>query len=263
MKNSSRAFVKLSMGIIAILWGMGVAYSQEIETLATGGTLPDSNNFEARGLVRSAAKIEIRSNINAPIASAPFLEGMSFNKGDTLIKFNCSQYSAQLKAARASANAAWIEHSTKKRLLKHQAVGKNEVRLAAAKASEANAMLDMQKVKNAHCKVAAPFSGRVVELNAKKHELPSRDRPLLIILDDNNLMLEMVVPSKWLAWIRVKTPFQFFIDETQQTISANIVRMGAEIDPVSQTISIIGKLNNQGALVLPGMSGTAIFAGGA
>lgn len=266
MNGYKRNFSKAIFSLLFLFPTMEVASSQQTGSIGkvskSFNTAFQSDVFEARGLVRSAAKVDIRSDINAHVISAPFLEGMSFKKGDILIKFDCSKQRAELKAAKASANAAWIEHSTKKKLLKHQAVGKKEVQLAGARAAEANARLEVHKVNNLHCKIAAPFSGRVVELNAKKHELPSREQPLLTILNDGSLILEMVVPSKWLTWIKIGTPFNFFIDETQQTISASISRMGAEIDPVSQTISIVGKLNAKGTLVLSGMSGTAVFSDG-
>lgn len=258
MTRQSKTIFKVIPSMMLLLVTAGTAISQE-----TGSINPSHiiNSYEARGLVRSADKVNIRSDLNARVISAPFLEGMPFKKGDVLIKFDCSKQRAEYQAAKASANAAWIEHKTKKKLLKHQAVGKKEVEIAGARAAEANAELKVHKVKNEHCKIRAPFAGRVVELNTKKHELPSREQPLLTILNDGSLILEMVVPSKWLTWINIGTPFQFFIDETQQTITASISRMGAEIDPVSQTISVVGKLDPKGVLVLSGMSGTAAFSG--
>lgn len=258
MNCQSPRFSQLIYSALLLFLSTGFALSQETGSI---NQLPKTIDLQARGLVRSAAKVDIRTDLNARVISAPFLEGMPFKKGDILIKFDCSKQKAEYQVAKASANAAWIEHNTKKKLLKHQAVGKKEVQIAAARAAEANAQLKVHKVSNQHCKIPAPFSGRVVALNTKKHELPSREKPLLTILNDGSLILEMVVPSKWLTWIKIGTPFEFFIDETQQTITASISRMGAEIDPVSQTISVVGKLDAKGALVLSGMSGTALFSG--
>lgn len=266
MKNQKMNLSKAMLSLLFLVLPIQEALSQETGSInkVDESSLLTSEDviFEARGLVRSADKVEIRSDLNARIVSAKYLEGMPFKKGDILIRFDCSKQHAELKAAKASANAAWIDLKTKKKLLKHQAVGRKEVEVAAAKATQANAELEVYKVGNKHCKIRAPFAGRVVKLNAKKHELPSREQPLITILNDGNLILEMVVPSKWLTWITIGTPFEFSIDETQQTISASISRMGAEIDPVSQTISIVGKLNAKGNLVLSGMSGKAVFAGG-
>lgn len=266
MKKQTKYLSKVILSLLLLLSPMQEAVSQETGSINKPSehkvsTIEDTI-FEARGLVRSAAKVEIRSDVNARIISAPFQEGMAFKKGDILIKFDCSKQRAELKAAKASANAAWIELKTKKKLLKHQAVGRKEVEVAAANANEANAQLEVHRVGNKNCKVQAPFSGRVVKLYAQKHELPAREKPLLTILNDGKLILEMVVPSRWLTWIEIGTSFEFFIDETQQTVSASISRLGAEIDPVSQTISVVGKLNAKGALVLSGMSGKAVFSGG-
>ena len=74
---------------------------------------------QTRSLVRSAARIEIRADLRAPLAETPFLEGARFNQGDTLIRFDCSRFDAELAAAKAGANAAWIDYKSKKRLLAH------------------------------------------------------------------------------------------------------------------------------------------------
>ena len=53
--------------------------------------------------------------------------------------------------------------------------------------------------------------------------------------------------------------FGFFVDETQSNYAASVERIGAEVDPVSQTIKLYAKLKNIDQRVLAGMSGTAVF----
>ncbi|MFK7901603.1 MAG: efflux RND transporter periplasmic adaptor subunit [Nitratireductor sp.] len=217
--------------------------------------------FEVRGLVKSSAKIEIMTDILAPVAQAPYLEGMNFSKGDLLIGFDCKRYEAELKAAKAAASAAWLDHKSKKRLLRHGAVGRDEVGLAGAKAVEASAQMEVQKARNISCDFIAPFAGRVVELNTRQHEFPKNNQPLMVIIDDSDLEIEMVVPSNWLTWMKPKLPFDFLIDETGARVNGYVSRIGAEVDPVSQTIKLVGKIDKQQDTVLSGMSGTALFKG--
>ncbi len=74
-----------------------------------------------------------------------------------------------------------------------------------------------------------------------------------------HLEVEAIVPSKWLSWLKPKQSFQFVIDETGAEVSVRIVRLGAVVDPISQTIKVYGVLDEKNNLVLPGMSGTATF----
>ena len=216
-------------------------------------------SFEARVLIRASSRIEYRNEIVAPIKEASFLAGQQFKKGDRLIQFDCSRYDAERKAASASANAAAIEHNTKKRLLKYQAAGKNEVSLAAAKSAEAQAQLEVHKVRNQSCEFKAPYDGRVVEVNAEAHEFPPADRPLIIVINDSALEMELVVPSVWLRWLKPQSQFEINIDETGENGIGKVERIAAEVDPVSQTVKVIASFDDRPASVLAGMSGTVNF----
>lgn len=222
---------------------------------------PDTQN-QARILVRSHARIEIRTEIYAPVREIPFRQGDSFSAGDLLIRFDCSRYEAETSAASAAARASDIEHQTKRKLLKYKAVGKDEVRLSAALSAKANAELKVQQVRISQCEFKAPFDGRVVETHVKKHEFPTSDAPLLTILDDSQLELQLIIPSIWLRWLKKGQVFRFEIDETGNNYQGLITRIGAEVDPVSQTIKVLGKFETTHGNVLAGMSGTAYFKTG-
>lgn len=241
----------LSFALTAVL-SLGAVNGAKAEDVNAEG-------FEARILVRASNRIEYKNEIIAPIKAVPFLEGHAFNKGDTLIQFNCLRYEAEEKAAKASAHAAAIEHNTKRRLHKYQAVGKNEVALAAAQSAEAHAQLDVQKVRNQSCEFNAPFDGRVVELNAHAFEFPPTDRPLIVIINDTKLEMEMVVPSHWLRWLKPGVELSVAIDETGETGLGKIERIAAEVDPVSQTVKAIASFTQKPASVLAGMSGSVKF----
>ena len=219
-----------------------------------------NGKYEARVLIRASNRIEYRNEIIAPIKATNFRAGQKFNKGDPIIEFDCSRYEAERNAARASANAAAIEHRTKRRLLQYQAAGKNEVELAAAQSAHARAELEVHNVRNQSCIFKAPFSGRVVDLNAEVHEFPPADKPLVVIINDTKLEMELVVPSNWLLWMNTGTVFTVKIDETGESGLGKVERIAAEVDPVSQTIKVIAGFTKQPKSVLAGMSGNVLFS---
>jgi len=229
---------------------------------SVGAVDNSSPERQARGLLKSLGKIEYRTDLRARIAKTPLREGEQFSRDDVLIEFDCERYHAELKAAKAGANAAWIDYNSKKRLLTHQAIGKDEVRLAAAQASKASAEVEVREVINAECVITAPFDGRVVALNASAKEYPPTDQSILTILDDRQLEVEMVVPSNWLTWVKKGQAFDYVVDETRSLVSAKIDRIGAEVDPISQTVKIFSILAVEDRNILAGMSGTATFHGG-
>jgi hypothetical protein len=85
---------------------------------------------------------------------------------------------------------------------------------------------------------------------------------LLEILDTRGLELQMIVPSKWLAWLKSGSRFTVRVEELDREYSGRVVRTGARIDPVSQSISLAGEVEGNHTELLPGMSGWATFKQG-
>ena len=252
VSTSQRGFIPLLFSLAMLVTTSDASAQQNI----------DPDEMQTRILVYSAARVEVRTELYARILEIPFGEGLNFAKGDILIRFDCARYDAERKAARASANAANIEHRTKRKLLKFQAVGKDEVKLAAAQSAKAHAELKVHQVRAQQCQYEAPFAGRIVEKHVNTHEFSGADKPLLTILNDSALELQLVVPSTWFRWMKSGQKFNFVLDETGETHSGVITRIGAQVDPVSQTIKVIAGFQNAPGKVLAGMSGTAIFAAG-
>jgi len=69
------------------------------------------------------------------------------------------------------------------------------------------------------------------------------------------LELEFLVPSTWLSWLRVGGALRVHIDETRKSYPARFIRMGARVDPVSQSIKVVAEINGKPAELMAGMSG--------
>ena len=262
-------FRSISAALVLILGGMTTAWAQDgtrQRQTADGTRSP----LEARGLLRAVNRIDLGTALRARAKEIPFRTGERFAKGDTLIAFDCERYQAEEVAARAGADAAGIDYNSKKRLLKYGAIGKDEVTLAGALASKAAAELAVNEAVSGECAIIAPFSGRIAALNIMPNEYPPPDLPLMSIIDDSTLEIELVVPSVWLRWLSPGRTFSFTVEETGRTIETSIDRIGAEVDPVSQTVVIYAGVDKgkTGAKaggtedILAGMSGTASFHGG-
>lgn len=212
-----------------------------------------------RGVVQPVREAAISTELTSLVAKVPFREGENFNEGDLLMSFNCSKQQAELRAADAASRAKLIDWKNKRELLRYKAIGSNEVKLAEAAFAEARARAEALKIQTTHCEVFAPFTGRVVERVVNPHEMPNIGEPLLRLISDNELELDLIVPSTWLVWLKAGETFDFEIDETGKTHTARVKQIGAAVDPVSQTIKIKGVFERPDSSVLSGMSGTATF----
>ena len=213
-----------------------------------------------RGVVRTAAEASISSDLGARVLRVPFREGQSFNKGDLLIEFDCDKVRAELRSAEADKREHAVVQQNNANLQRYHAVGANELAISRAHVDKATAVVDAWNVRLAQCKVFAPFSGRVAEVGVHEFESPAASVALVRIVDDHNLEVETIVPSKWFPHLKIGDAFGFTVEETGAVIKARIVRTGATVDPVSQTMKVIGVLECSDGSILPGMSGMASFA---
>jgi membrane fusion protein, multidrug efflux system len=216
-----------------------------------------------RGVIKAINEAAISSDIGTRITELPFREGQSFKKNDLLIAFDCERLQADTKAAEAERrghHAAW-ENSA--RLYQLRAAGAHEVTMAAATHDKSAAIVEGLQAKAKHCRVLAPFDGRVLDLNVRKHETPSPSQPLIRILDDQSLEIDMLLPASSVSAIKTGVKFELTLDETNKVIKGEITRVGAALDIVSQTFKASGTLTSDKSGVLPGMSGSITIKSGA
>lgn len=227
--------------------------------LMTAPALAQDTSPGVRGVIRAPARVALRTDLAATILDVHKRDGEAFSKDEPLISFDCARLEAERKAASARRRAAGVEYGQKAHLLKHGAAGKGEVDLASAQVALADAEIELAQSRMADCVIEAPFDGRIVETHVAGHEMPDAGSPLLTVIDDSCLEIELVVPSRWLSVLSPGQTFPFAVDETATVETARIERIGAEVDPVSQTVMIIAVFEQRPAGILAGMSGSARF----
>jgi RND family efflux transporter MFP subunit len=205
-------------------------------------------------------QIDVASEISAKIASLPFRDGDAFRAGQTLVSLDCSLFAAQLRKAQAEAEGALRTKDVNVRLAQLHSIGELEVQQAEAKAKSSAAEVAYMQATVRKCVIAAPFDGRVVKRNASAQQFAEVGKPLLTIVDTGHLELKMIVPSKWLASLKPGHPLTVKVDEVGKTYPASVARIGARVDPVTQTVDVTASLDGRPPELLPGMSGWASFA---
>lgn len=224
------------------------------------------------GLAAPAAAQELRAQlsprdfttlaaeIGAKVEKVGAREGERFKKGDTLIGFDCSIQRAQMAEARAALGATEKTVAVNTRLLELQTIGKLESDVAQAERDKARAKVDASGAVLGKCTVPAPFDGRVVEQKVRAQQYVQPGQALLDILDDSVLELDFIVPSKWLVWLKPGHLFQVAMDETAKTYPVKLTRIGARIDPVSQSVKVTGAIGGHFPELAAGMSGKVLLA---
>jgi len=202
----------------------------------------------------------IAAEVGAKINNLPVAEGGSFRAGQVLVSLDCSLQQAQLQKAKAALGAAERTFTANKRLNELHSIGKVELDVSEAEVAKARAEVSLMSVSLSKCQISAPFSGRIAEQRVREQQYVQPGQPLLDILDDSVLELEFIVPSHWLAWLKVGYPFQVRIDETGKSYPAKILRIGARVDPVSQSVKTVAAIDGSYRELMSGMSGKVTIA---
>lgn len=218
-----------------------------------------AGRFEARGLVRPLRQSSIATDLGVPVVSIPKREAMAFVTGDVLVTFDCERLKAEGQAARAVWREMKLTLDSNVYLDRKGAVGRIDVEISKARLDKADADAKAIEARLKHCSVAAPFDGRVVELAINEHEVPAPGKPFITIVDETNFEIDLIVPSAYLRHVKPGHTFSYRIDETGTVHPARVLRTGASVDPVSQTVKIIAAFEQPDARVVAGMSGSAVF----
>ena len=218
-----------------------------------------SQDMESRALVVASQEAVLSSELAARIKNIAVKEMQRFKKGDLLIQFDCSLYEAQKDVVSANANGALIKLKSDEQMLQMRSIGKYELELSISEYEKAKSELRIAELNVERCKIKAPFDGAVEEVVVNTFETIQPQVELMKIIQTDILELEMVVSSEWISWLTIGHPIKVYIDEIQKEFNASISGIGANVDPVSQTIQLKGTITDASPALLPGMSGRVVF----
>jgi multidrug efflux pump subunit AcrA (membrane-fusion protein) len=107
--------------------------------------------------------------------------------------------------------------------------------------------------------IIAPYDGKVMNVGTSIFTSIEQRQPLMSIVGDGLLEADIVVPSNWLKWLKKGHEVKITIDETGETLDATVIKLGATVDAVSQTIELKAQFNKKYETLIPGMSGIVKF----
>ncbi|KZN12268.1 efflux RND transporter periplasmic adaptor subunit [Marinomonas sp. TW1] len=206
-------------------------------------------------------RLVLSSQLSGRIKRLTSREGQSFKKGQALVAFDCDIYKAKLDYAQAAEEATEQKRLVAKRLDSLQSISVMEVNQAESDVLMAQAERRIGEVMVERCAIYAPFDGRVVKRLVQQGEFVSEGEPILEVYNRHEYEVVLMVPSRWISDIKIGHTFQVKLDETKQYYNAKVTRLGAVIDPLSQSFTVFGEIvTAPKSDLIPGMSGNAYFS---
>lgn len=212
-------------------------------------------NFDVRGQLRPINHTVLAAGIAGRIDVFKVVVGTQVEKGDMLLEMDCREVEAQLAISAAQIQAANSRHTVNERLADANNISLLEYDLSLAALAVARAERQKVLAQQQFCLIEAPFSGVVTNKSAQAFQHVQIGQPLLEIIDNSSLEVEAVVPSSWLSQNALDRGFTILIDETNTAHQGKFDRTAGVVDPVSQTVRLIGHLIEPPSQLIAGMSG--------
>lgn len=225
----------------------------QTQSVQPGFSVPQQ---QIRAQLSALRKTVLSSEVPGVIKKISVEEAGRFSVGELLIELDCDLQLAQHERALAELASAEAVMRANNRLSELDSIGRLDVELAQSATMRAMAEVKIQEVLLDKCQLRAPFSGRVAELLVDLQQYVQAGQPVIDVFDDTALELEFIVPSMWLSGISVGQSFQVSIDETGKTYVAQLKRIGARADPISQTVKVAAEIIDAHTELMVGMSGS-------
>ncbi len=217
----------------------------------------------------------LSTQIDGVVSKYNFRGGERFKKNDVLLMLDDKKYNNDLqrmqslmKEAELNANYARQKWEDNKRLFTEDLQSEIEVmkseldakvgaeRYQTARINYADALLQL-----AFCTIKAPFDGTVEKLLTREFETVRSGQPLISIIDDNQLLAVMNLPTAELPKIKIGKPVTFKVHENGRVVTGSVFEIAGRADHRSETIEIKVLIDNAEHHFSAGMSGTLMKVG--
>src|ERR1700761_174209 len=207
----TRSLLAAVVGVVTTL----AAFSCAAQTSPSSLPQPSVGTPELRAQLTPREYTTLSSEMAGRIDHVATRVGEHFHKDDVLVVFDCAQPHAQVAKAKAVATQADKTYAINQRLVVLKSMGQLELDVSAAEVQKAKADLAVAEAIASKCSISAPFSGVTVDQKAREFQYATPGQPLLDVLDDHALEVELIAPSRWLSWLKPGYVFQITVGETE------------------------------------------------
>jgi RND family efflux transporter MFP subunit len=219
----------------------------------------DTDDYIVQAVLSSGEGVLISAPIDGSLNKVHVQNGDKFKKGQTLVSYDCQAEKAKVSEIRAKLSVSNRQLEAYERLKAIDVISEVEYVSVLGQNNQDKAILSQALSRRNMCDVKAPFDGRVQDKQVENHEVVKSGRLLMKITSAEPLHVEMLVPSVWLRWLNVGANLNVYIRESDRNYEAEVIRIHGEVDPVSQSVHIVAKIEEYQEELLPGMSGRATF----
>jgi len=211
-------------------------------------------SLTAVGSISAVQDVVVTTEVPGQIKAIRFESGDRVDAGDVLVELDDSIDAAELSGLRAALRLADLQYARAARLQRDRTVSEAQYDEAAARRSEATALVGAKAAQVAKKTIRAPISGtlglRRVDLG--DYLAPGADIASLQALD--TVFVDYRLPERHLARLSVDQSVDVRVQAyPERTFSGQIAAIDPAIDVATRMVQIRARLPNPDGLLRPGM----------
>ena len=217
----------------------------------------------------------LSTQIDGVIVKYNFRGGERFKKSDVLLMLDDQKNRIELQRAEALLREAALNVAfMKQKLADNERLYKNDLQseievvrskfdysVAVERQQVAAFNRDDAALHLLFCTIRAPFDGTVEKLLTREFETVRNGQPVLSIIDDNQLLAVMNLPSRQLTSAYIGMPVTVRIMENNKVVTGDVYEIASRADHRSETFEIKVRIDNRKHLLKAGMSGVLVKIG--
>ncbi|QXE17551.1 efflux RND transporter periplasmic adaptor subunit [Clostridium sp. 001] len=205
-------------------------------------------NFIMGGKIATNDNVDITSNISGRVSEIFTELGKKVNSGDVVIKLDTSDLQSKVDQAKSAVNAAQANLSSAT-ISTASNISEYQSELA-----QAQAQLKTSEASLKDASITAPISGTVSSQNINVGDMVIPGKPLVSIVNAENLYVNVYAPINILNQIQVGQSVVIKVpDISDNEFSGKIAVINSKVNLQSQDVLVKVTLNSKNGLLKPGM----------
>lgn len=214
----------------------------------------------------------ISARVDSFVKQYQIREGEEFKKDSLIVTLEEDNYMQEFLRAQS----AWEEKKSVLRfatskaernddLFRKGVLGHNELEEGKLQKESAEAQLQIaasnMEIAKQHleaCRLIAPFNGRLAKKKVQDFEYVRAGQPLMEIIDDEQLLAVMYLPSARRQLVGKNMEMSIKVDETGTTHIGQVYEISGQIDPRSRTFEVKILIDNRDRKLTAGMAGALL-----
>jgi membrane fusion protein (multidrug efflux system) len=213
------------------------------------------NTYTAVGTVEASEGITITAEVAGKVQSIAFKSGDYVKKGTLLVVQESGNEQAQLSAAEARLRLTKSNHERLVQLRKNNTVSQSALEEAVQQMDSAQGEVDNLKTTLQKKIVKAPIDGRLGIRQVDLGQDLQVSADIVSLQATNTVRVNFPVPQFWLVQMNRGLAVQVNVgDGSDAVINGEITAIGAEINTLTRNAVVQSYLQNDKALLIPGMA---------